>query len=249
MKTIKKAAVVIASIIASALSTVTMNANAIYIDADLTCYEEYYRFNDRMAIYRTVNSVNVDGYSVYGYLVPCYNQGVLDGYAPMERICNRYSFTDPEAIELIDNYLAEYYPEVFLEVAGSYYHPDYDKEYTVAKLIYDKEYTFEEKLDIGINIHKATGEGFNTVILEVGGALYDLKLLGDTDSDGAVNALDASNILTYYASEQTGNLNIYSEEDISSMTLIGDYDGDGKVNAVDASLVLAEYAEEQTKGT
>ena len=76
--------------------------------------------------------------------------------------------------------------------------------------------------------------------------LYNLNY-GDVDNDGAVNALDASNILTYYASGQTGSLSTYSDEDIDSMTLVGDYDGDGNVNAVDASLVLAEYAEEQTK--
>ncbi|MBQ8630026.1 MAG: hypothetical protein IJ421_11215, partial [Prevotella sp.] len=229
-----RAAVVIASIIASALSTVTINTHAILIDSDLTCYEEYYRFNDRMAIYR---SVNENGNSVLEYLVPYYYMDVLDGYAPMVLSCNKYYQITESEIVLLDNYLAEYYPAITLETANS-----------SARLIYDKEYTFEEELDIAIDIYEDTGLGFIIGIYE-GGGLYDLKLLGDTDSDGAVNALDASNILTYYASGQTGSLSTYSDEDIDSMTLVGDYDGDGNVNAVDASLVLAEYAEEQTKGT
>ena len=81
--------------------------------------------------------------------------------------------------------------------------------------------------------------------------MYNIDLLnlkyGDLDSDGTVNALDASNILTYYSDSQTGNTDTYTDEDIADITLLGDYDADGAVNALDASLVLKEYAETQTE--
>ncbi len=75
----------------------------------------------------------------------------------------------------------------------------------------------------------------------------EANALSEFLKSGTVNALDASNILTYYSDSQTGNTDTYTDEDIADITLLGDYDADGAVNALDASLVLKEYAETQTE--
>jgi ketosteroid isomerase-like protein len=57
-------------------------------------------------------------------------------------------------------------------------------------------------------------------------------LLGDADSNGVVNALDASLVLQYY----TGKI------DESELNLaVCELDGNGAVNALDASLILQHY--------
>lgn len=62
--------------------------------------------------------------------------------------------------------------------------------------------------------------------------------LGDVNLDGAVNALDASNILTEYA-------NIATDAELSftpEQTVAGDVSNDGELNSLDASYVLSYYA-------
>ena len=75
--------------------------------------------------------------------------------------------------------------------------------------------------------------------------LYNAKY-GDVNSDGAVNAVDASMMLSYYADVQTGGAEKYTGAETMSMTLFGDYNNDGTVNATDASCVLNVYADSQT---
>ena len=65
---------------------------------------------------------------------------------------------------------------------------------------------------------------------------------GDVNADGAVNALDASEVLTEYASIAIGNqpsFNYYQ-------TFAADYNCDGNTDALDASLILTEYANNAT---
>ena len=69
--------------------------------------------------------------------------------------------------------------------------------------------------------------------------------LGDVDKDGKVNAVDASYILTEYASTSTGHKPSFDPE----KTEAADVNSDGKVNAVDASIVLAYYAYRGSGGT
>lgn len=75
--------------------------------------------------------------------------------------------------------------------------------------------------------------------------LYNAKY-GDVNSDGTVNAVDASMMLSYYADVQTGGAEKYTGAETMSMTLLGDYNNDGTVNATDASCVLNVYADAQT---
>ncbi len=71
---------------------------------------------------------------------------------------------------------------------------------------------------------------------------YSLKkqayIPGDVNDDGAVDAVDASAILTEYAWTSLGNTPTFSELQMLS----ADYNSDGIVDAVDASAVLKAYA-------
>ena len=62
--------------------------------------------------------------------------------------------------------------------------------------------------------------------------------LGDVNNDGKINAVDASDVLAYYARISTNQEGGYTEE----QKLAADVTHDGKINAVDASNILAYYA-------
>ena len=68
---------------------------------------------------------------------------------------------------------------------------------------------------------------------------------GDVNGDGKVNAVDASYILSEYASTSTGHKPSFDPEKRKS----ADVNGDGAVNAVDASIVLSYYAYRGSGGT
>ncbi len=69
--------------------------------------------------------------------------------------------------------------------------------------------------------------------------------LGDVNGDGAVNALDASMILTEYAAAATDSESVLTEDQNS----LADTDLDGAINALDASSVLSYYAHTATGGS
>ena len=163
--------------------------------------------------------------------------------SPVYPYYDTYQWIAQEDADVLSMYLSESYPDITLNLEETSYVDGAGKY----KLDYGKEVTVDEQREICEAIFDNTGLRCHYLYLL--SSETNMLRIGDTDSDGTVNALDASNILTYYASAQTDSLSTYSDEDIDSMTLVGDYDGDGNVNAVDASLVLAEYAEEQTKGT
>ena len=58
------------------------------------------------------------------------------------------------------------------------------------------------------------------------------------NNDGKINAVDASDVLAYYARISTNQEGGYTEE----QKLAADVTHDGKINAVDASNILAYYA-------
>ena len=66
----------------------------------------------------------------------------------------------------------------------------------------------------------------------------DMVIAGDFNNDGAVNAIDATEILQYYADISTGVENYWSEEKKRS----ADINGDGEILATDATWVLMYYA-------
>ena len=69
--------------------------------------------------------------------------------------------------------------------------------------------------------------------------------LGDVTGDSAVDAVDASEILSEYARVSTNQASKLTEEQQKS----ADVDKNGKINAVDASQVLSFYAYKATSGT
>ena len=62
--------------------------------------------------------------------------------------------------------------------------------------------------------------------------------LGDVNNDGKINAVDASDVLAYYARISTNQEGGYTDKQI----LAADVTHDGSINAVDASNILAYYA-------
>ncbi len=66
----------------------------------------------------------------------------------------------------------------------------------------------------------------------------DMFILGDFNNDGSVNAVDATEILQYYADKSTGAGIEWSEEKKKS----ADIDGDGEILAIDATWVMMYYA-------
>lgn len=61
---------------------------------------------------------------------------------------------------------------------------------------------------------------------------------GDVNSDGSLNAVDASLVLAEYALTSTGSSGKFKGD----QNRAADWNSDGSINAVDASLILAEYA-------
>ena len=66
----------------------------------------------------------------------------------------------------------------------------------------------------------------------------ELDQLGDVNSDGYIDAVDASSVLAYYTLISTNKNGGYNEE----QKLTADVNHDGWINAVDASNILAYYA-------
>lgn len=62
--------------------------------------------------------------------------------------------------------------------------------------------------------------------------------LGDVNSDGHINAVDASSVLSYYACISTNQKGEYNDE----QKLAADVNQDRMINAIDASFILSYYA-------
>ena len=62
--------------------------------------------------------------------------------------------------------------------------------------------------------------------------------LGDVNKDELINAVDASEVLTYYAKTSVNKDGGFDDK----QKLAADVDRDGNINAVDASCILAYYA-------
>ena len=68
---------------------------------------------------------------------------------------------------------------------------------------------------------------------------------GDINGDGYIDAVDASNILSYYAVQSTGSDIVTSGQLVCRYK--GDISGDGIVDSVDASKALRIYAQNSAK--
>lgn len=81
---------------------------------------------------------------------------------------------------------------------------------------------------------------------------YDIKYLKkrhfviDVDGDGALNAVEASEIMKYYVENSTGATIIENDEILEIVECLGDFNFDGLIDASDVSAILRVYAEMQT---
>lgn len=76
--------------------------------------------------------------------------------------------------------------------------------------------------------------------------ICESKELGDVDLDGNITAMDASEVLTYFAKTST-------DQDISpvneaKMSYLADYNGDNIIDGRDASAILTTYAKNSVEG-
>lgn len=97
------------------------------------------------------------------------------------------------------------------------------------------------------NIMIALDDSDNVVLYrdDNGDGVYDVPVeKGDVNSDGKIDATDASFILSAYSTLSTTNNPFYQKVFINED--IADFNGDGYVDANDASMVLAKYAESST---
>jgi len=76
-------------------------------------------------------------------------------------------------------------------------------------------------------------------------AEQDGCISGDVNNDGEVNAVDASEVLTYYAKTSTNTDSSFTE----AQKKAADHNEDGEINAADASSILAYYASNSTTVT
>ena len=204
-------------------------------------FNEYFKLPDDHVLYKSNRPYNEVNYS--------FRCGKPDDttYSSCYLNFHVYEYLTEDEANALSEFLKSDYPDINMsyENSGYIFAEDGTKTKAVTcNLDYGRELTMYDKLDIAIAIKQELGLSFSIVALSDMNAILRL---GDLDSDGTVNALDASNILTYYSDSQTGNTDTYTDEDIADITLLGDYDADGAVNALDASVVLKEYAETQTE--
>ncbi|MBO4493053.1 MAG: hypothetical protein J5724_01560 [Ruminococcus sp.] len=98
------------------------------------------------------------------------------------------------------------------------------------------EYQYNYVLEYGksyIIRYAATDNTFSSKL-----AFYTPYALGDVNMNGKVDAVDASNVLSYYASISIGKEGSFSNEQLE----LADFDDNGKIDAVDASKILSLYA-------
>ena len=68
---------------------------------------------------------------------------------------------------------------------------------------------------------------------------------GDVTGDKVINAIDAAEVLTYYAYMQTSGSSAYFND---GQKTAADVNDDGVIDAIDASVILSHYASIQTGG-
>ena len=81
-------------------------------------------------------------------------------------------------------------------------------------------------------------KGIYNGYIKINGEKKPKYSLGDVNNDGAINAVDASAVLTYYAMTSTNKKGDFDE----NQKLAADVDHNSSINAVDASCILSYYA-------
>lgn len=122
----------------------------------------------------------------------------------------------------------------------------YDSEGNIADEFNDEFAKFNVTSSEG-NIMIALDDSSNIVLYRDnnGDGVYDVPVeKGDVNSDGRIDATDASFILDAYSTLSTTNNKLYQNVFINKD--IADVNEDGYIDATDASIVLAKYAELST---
>ncbi|MDE7364420.1 MAG: hypothetical protein K2N27_05990 [Ruminococcus sp.] len=128
----------------------------------------------------------------------------------------------------------------------SSFDPVYDDDGNITDEFLDEFVKFNVMSSDG-NIMIALDDSDNVVLYrdDNGDGVYDVPVeKGDVNSDGKIDATDASFILDAYSTLSTTNNPFYQKVFINED--IADFNGDGYVDATDASMVLAKYAESST---
>ena len=114
--------------------------------------------------------------------------------------------------------------------------------------IFDRESTIPRATDGSNACFKGTIYGYAGSTAQEYAEKYGYKFeaitLGDVNSDGAVNAIDASLVLTEYSAIATGKNSIFND----GQKVSADVNNDGAVNALDASNILGYYSFTATGG-
>lgn len=110
------------------------------------------------------------------------------------------------------------------------------------------EYAFTDEMRAKVDkCGDIDGDGFVSIkdqywMLDV---IYGAKETGDVNTDGMVDARDASDVLAVYVNNSVSIQSDYVTE--KNMEYLGDLNGDGKTDASDASAVLRVYSENSVK--
>lgn len=175
---------------------------------------------------KTGELTDISAYSKYDRIVAYTGENEsfvsADGKEWTDILNENHRYTDEEKAEL----LAAFREQIFEDADK-----DDETEWSAAEKL--AEY-YEKLFDSGDVILT-----MGNISLKAFSDTADDFLLGDTDGNGIVNAIDASAVLTYYASRDSDTEGIIDEKYLEN----ADYDGNGVINAIDASMILTYYVE------
>ncbi|WP_295094246.1 dockerin type I domain-containing protein [Ruminococcus sp.] len=156
---------------------------------------------------------------------------------------NYYGTDDPKLIGIPDD-TEEYFPEVY-ESFLTLDSPEIENIYplmTEAYVTNEKGERIENAYPgQSLLVHVKFNRDKNNNVIRLKIAVRHKEnayMLGDVNNDGKINAVEASEVLTYYAMISTNQNGDFNE----AQKLAADVNYDGKINAVDASCILSYYA-------
>ena len=231
--------------------SLTANANVVWIengvDEDGKKYVEWFDLQDyfdeesSLTYHYFKSTTAYEGTGQYEYLyststgAPSYGSFMLS--------FSDYENLTEDDVSALSEYLSQNYPEIELERYGSGYLTNTSNY----RLVNENSLTPEEQFKIAIDIKDNTGLvcSHNYLLSTTEGKSYKEK---DVNNDGSVDASDASDVLMYYALNQTNESleDHFSAEQLFCLNLLGDVDGDEKIDAADAAFILFSYADAQT---
>ncbi|MBR6069520.1 MAG: hypothetical protein IKP78_02875 [Ruminococcus sp.] len=135
-------------------------------------------------------------------------------------------------------YILHYYSELAVNTKRDefIFITDYTtKEYTACSINDEMRAKIAEEADINGD-NRVRPDDISQMLY----VLYNAKLKGDVNTDGKLDARDASDMLKFYSNNSVNIQSDYITE--KNMEYLGDLNDDGKVDANDTSYALAEYS-------